>query len=289
MLQAVGLAATARKCFLASRPDLARDRVKIALSLGSFGSAVQPAQEFDGYYPPPYGPQAFIPEGPNRNSYSNTEKYLGDEENSIRHLAIFHLERLRVFAFNHQAWNELDAVAFETVPLTREIIAIRRAVGELIKESQAIDPHFHMKAWWVSTVYPAGALPERTHPDESRVSIPSVVAVSLQHQQDQPVPTALAVNCTRLETLGDIVESMEKSLKPCDVSAPGLVLYPNGGAIYDPIHQAWSEEIAGSWSQDLVRLTQSINARGVWKALLVGGCCKTGPEDIRALARALTE
>lgn len=33
--------------------------VEIALSLGLYGATLSPAQEFDGLYPPPFGPRGF--------------------------------------------------------------------------------------------------------------------------------------------------------------------------------------------------------------------------------------
>ena len=60
MRKAVRLAQAAKARFLLEHPFVQGDEIKIALSLGPFGST-RSTHEFDGIYPPPYGPAASEP------------------------------------------------------------------------------------------------------------------------------------------------------------------------------------------------------------------------------------
>ncbi|KAJ7762510.1 Homocysteine S-methyltransferase [Mycena metata] len=135
MSKCVQLAAEARSRFnderanssVPDQPDgeLDEHAIKIALSLGPFGAGLSPAQEFDGYYPPPFGPRGYTHGGDNRNAFSKDDQGRKGEEEATAALAQFHLERLRVFADDKAAWDALDFIAFETVPVVREIRAAR--------------------------------------------------------------------------------------------------------------------------------------------------------------------
>ncbi|KAJ3523055.1 hypothetical protein NM688_g8788 [Phlebia brevispora] len=132
MHKAVRLAQAAKSRYLIEHPFVQGENIKIALSLGPFGGTIS-THEFDGIYPPPYGPAAYDP-----SSHSNTNHFESeeDEERATEALKKFHLERLRVFASDRETWDDIDWIAFETVPLRREIRAIRRAMDELRSEGK---------------------------------------------------------------------------------------------------------------------------------------------------------
>jgi homocysteine S-methyltransferase len=62
-------------------------------------------------------------------------------------------------------------------------------------------------------------------------------------------------------------------------SGKPVLVYPNSGEAYDAASKTWSGGVTtggyGSWA----RLWQQAGAR------LIGGCCRTTPEDIRMVAR----
>jgi homocysteine S-methyltransferase len=62
-------------------------------------------------------------------------------------------------------------------------------------------------------------------------------------------------------------------------SAKPLVAYPNSGERYDPLDKRWKDPAA---AQPLWALSRSWFESG---ARLIGGCCRTTPADISALAR----
>ncbi|KAJ7162253.1 Homocysteine S-methyltransferase [Mycena filopes] len=268
-------------------------KLKIALSLGPFGAGLTPAQEFDGYYPPPFGPRGYTHGGDNRNAFDPTEER-EEEEDATRALARFHLERLRIFAEDQAAWAALDFLAFETVPLLREIRAVRMAIAALESEG------FEGKPWWISFVFPDGRFPETTAKGNAHVDVRSVVAAALQNPtpgsaaEFLPIPSALGINCTDADVISPILVDMESALEelwdPQNSFRPWLVLYPNGGDTYDTLAQAWVvRESGGIWAEkvaDIVAGTKSrMQHRDIWAGVVAGGCCRTGPEDIRLLSQ----
>ena len=67
------------------------------------------------------------------------------------------------------------------------------------------------------------------------------------------------------------------------VSVSGLaVVYPNNGDIYDSKTKTWSPNPTGSEPAFAHLVPQWIDAG----ARLIGGCCRTTPDDIRTIAQA---
>jgi homocysteine S-methyltransferase len=94
----------------------------LALSLGALGAVLIPSQEFTGAYPAQY------------------DHWKG--------LYNFHLERIHVFSSDKPTWEQIDIVAFETLPVVREVRAVREVMGELDREG------IGMKKFWISCVFP---------------------------------------------------------------------------------------------------------------------------------------
>ncbi|KAJ7019217.1 Homocysteine S-methyltransferase [Mycena alexandri] len=236
------------------QPELDDNAIKIALSLGPFGAGLSPAQEFDGYYPPPFGPRGYTHGGDNRNAFFKDDKGQKEEEEATVALAQFHLERLRIFANDKAVWSALDFIAFETVPL------LLRAKG------------IESKPWWISFVFPGGKFPETSGEGDNRVDVRSVVAAALQNpvhipgSEHLPIPSALGVIST---ILADMERAVEELSDPQN-SRPWLVIYPNAGDTYDPLFADMGHP-----------------EYCIWSGVVAGGCCRTGPEDIRLLNRRL--
>jgi homocysteine S-methyltransferase len=224
-------------------------------------------------------------------------------ENSVEALTQFHLKRLLVFASDPRSWKSIDCVAFETIPLTREIRGIRRAMGFL--QTQLDEPmESRGKPWWISSVFVNGQYPEMDHSGSLRLNVRQVVAAVLEEEQDSgaitgrnfaSVPNGLGLNCTGVEYLVDLITEMELALEKVldkGSSKPWLVLYPNGGGVYNPILQTWhtTNEVIGenAWAHRLGQIVQAKREDAMWGGIMVGGCCKTGPDEIRALSRTLS-
>ncbi|MGW1837446.1 homocysteine S-methyltransferase [Streptomyces sp. NPDC002067] len=143
-----------------------------------------------------------------------------------------------------------DVLALETVPDADEARALVRAVRGL-----------DTPAWLSYSV--AGAATRAGQPLEEAFA---VVA-------EAPEIVAVGVNCC---APGDVDRAVEVAAR---VTGKPVVVYPNSGESWDAGARAWSgtpEFGAGSvagWA-----------AAG---ARLIGGCCRVGPEQIRALAAQL--
>jgi len=94
---------------------------------------------------------------------------------------------------------------------------------------------------------------------------------------------AVGINCTAPEHIETLLQRM------ASVTAKPLVAYPNSGEGWDAEHRVWvaRDDPAGKngglgdvWGE---RVTAWYRAG----ARLVGGCCRTTPSDIQAIARSL--
>ncbi|ELU42685.1 40S ribosomal protein S0 [Rhizoctonia solani AG-1 IA] len=296
--KAIALAVRAREIYMnITSPDTLKPQV--ALSLGPFGATLSPAAEFSGIYPPPYGP-------PQPVTFFTGEQALEDEQKAENALLKFHLERISMLASTKETWDAIDIIAFETVPLLREARAIRRAMTAFA----SANPSLRIPPWWISFNFPDGVLPEQTSQGKNYTAGDAVSACFAQHQADSTaIPDAFGINCTQVRYLHECVslasdalqtvkqnpysKSRPSVLDPRNLpskSGPTLVVYPNGGRIYDPNTMTWlpaaseSSETKGlsesdAWAIGLVDVLQgAVPEDSGWSGLLIGGCCKTEPE-----------
>ena len=317
MRSSVALAAEARTRF-AAESHVPIYNIKIALSLGAYGASLSLPHEFDGFYPPPYGPQAYVHDStdgptvlPNRNAFRTDER--AQEAQSEAALATFHLERLRIYAADAATWRSIDALAFETIPLAREVRAIRRAVAALEDDSLAPEDR---KPWWVCTVYPGGEFPEQQLGDDGvasggQLNVQDVLAAyfgdidvrvapgSGEGGRRYAVPDAFGINCTAVAHVARTIAAMTVDLGETGASyhvggrMPWLVLKPNVGHTYDMNTRKWGwhgGELSSQgeeWARQLGDIVRTEADKGVWGGILVGGCCKAGDVELRALAKVL--
>jgi homocysteine S-methyltransferase len=84
---------------------------------------------------------------------------------------------------------------------------------------------------------------------------------------------AIGVNCC---DPGDVLPAVQLAVRTTDRPA---VAYPNGGEAWDADKRRWSGQ--AHFDPDLARAWVDAGAR------YVGGCCRVGPDDIAALAKAV--
>ncbi len=185
--------------------------------------------------------------GPYGAMRADGSEYRGDYGLSDRQLAEFHRPRLEVLA-----QSGADVIAFETLPCVQEALVLARLLEE----------HPGMTAWLCFSCR-----------DGSHNSEGEDIGRCAEALRDCSQITAVGVNCTAPEHLPELLARMREH------TAQPLVAYPNSGQRYDAETKRWlgqtphvSTVQAGQWI-----------AAG---ARLVGGCCRTTPEDIRALSRA---
>ncbi|CAE6483689.1 unnamed protein product [Rhizoctonia solani] len=242
--KAIALAVRAREEYTKTAPSSATIP-RIALSLGPFGATLSPAAEFSGIYPSPYGP-------PQPVTFFTGEHASENELKAEDALFDFHLQRISMLASSKETWDAIDIIAFETVPLVREAKAIRRAMSTLA----SANPSMQIPLWWISFNFPDGVLPEQT---SQGIHYTAGDAVKACFEGHETVPDAFGINCTQVkhlerclslasETLQDLghkphpkdrrVSILDPQRVPSN-SGPALVLYPNGGRVYDPTTMTW--------------------------------------------------
>ena len=298
MRKAVRLAAQAKGQF--SKED---GPISIALSLGPFGATLSPPQEYGGFYPPPYGPRAYSDDGENANDFADMDAGRA----SILTLAEFHYERLKVFADDGEdgVWSLIDLIAFETVPMPREVHAIRIAMHRL--DSDLRSKGLASKSWWISTVWPMDVRPGSASRGSGTVAHHHVAhALLFDHGPIQykgevikmAVPSGIGINCAHVADLEVVLHEMRDSVVQMGLEGMLLLaIYPNGGNTYDFKTRTWIPEeklrrmklTPEMWARLVSAIATSERDSGVWRQVMVGGCCKTTPQYIELLASRLQE
>ncbi|MGW1540768.1 homocysteine S-methyltransferase [Streptomyces sp. NPDC002309] len=143
-----------------------------------------------------------------------------------------------------------DVLALETVPDSDEATALLRAVRGL-----------GVPAWLSYTV--AGG--------RTRAGQPLEDAFALAAEVDEVI--AVGVNCCAPRDADAAVALAAR------VTGRPVVAYPNSGETWDAGARAWSG--GSTFTPERVEGWRASGAR------LIGGCCRVGPETIRAVARTL--
>ncbi|MDN0082841.1 homocysteine S-methyltransferase [Crenobacter sp. SG2305] len=145
-----------------------------------------------------------------------------------------------------------DLLACETLPCPSEARALARLLTEEFPDVRA----------WLSF----------SCCDEHHVSEGQPLADCLAELDDCTQLIAVGVNCTAPRHIPPLLQDARQATrKP-------LLVYPNSGEDYDTVHKCWHGTHDATAFAD--------NARG-WAAAgarLIGGCCRTGPTDIHAIA-----
>lgn len=155
----------------------------------------------------------------------------------------FHKKYLAIYAKA-----EPDLFAFETIPCLMEAKAIREAL----------------------TGYPDGcAMVAFSCRDGLHTCSGDRISDCAAVLDEAPQIAAIGVNCTAPKYVESLIYEIQKATdKP-------IVVYPNSGEIYDTEARCWrgTQDAYG----DYVKIWYDAGAR------LIGGCCRTTPDDIRAV------
>lgn len=173
---------------------------------------------------------------------------------SLETLKGFHRRRVQVLAEAGA-----DLIAFETVPNKLEA----QAYAEILEEEDIKIPA------WFSFNSKDGV---------NVVSGDSLLECASVAESCKKV-VAVGINCTPPRFIHGLILSIKKATtKP-------IVIYPNSGECYDPDKKAWVQN-TGVSDEDFV---SHVNKWCEVGASLVGGCCRTTPNTIRAIRRTLVE
>ncbi|KAF4960876.1 hypothetical protein FSARC_10341 [Fusarium sarcochroum] len=239
------------------------DNGNVALSIGPYGACMIPGQEYSGKY--------------------------DAEHNSQADLESWHRERLGVFAEVSEIQKRVSYVALETIPRVDEIIAMRKAL--------AATPALSHLPYWTACLSPEKDL---RLPDGS--TIEAAVEAMLDPKVSANVPWGIGINCTKVEKLDQLLQIFERTVADMVQQGrisewPALVLYPDGtnGEVYNTTTQKWEmpdgveAQKRSSWEEQLEAIVSDTETRGKWPAILVGGCCRAGSEDIKKLRDRLVK
>ncbi|XP_055811909.1 homocysteine S-methyltransferase 2-like [Solanum dulcamara] len=172
---------------------------------------------------------------------------------TVKTLKDFHRRRVQVLA-NSGA----DLIAFETTPNKIEA----QAYAELLEEEAVNIPA------WFSFSSKDGA---------NVVSGDSIVeCASIADSCKQVV--GIGINCTPPRYIQGLIQLIRK------VTSKPILVYPNSGETYDGQKKEW-EASRGVAADDFVPYVDKWCEAG---ASLVGGCCRTTPNTIRAISKVLS-
>jgi homocysteine S-methyltransferase len=183
--------------------------------------------------------------GPFGAMLADGSEYRGGYAISDAGLADFHYPRLAVLA--HAG---ADLIGCETLPCLREALVLARLLAQ-----------FPAIAGWISFSCRDG-----TRNSEGEDVLECAAALDAF-----PQVAALGINCTKPQHVEQLLRRMRgRTTKP-------LIAYPNSGQNYDAATKRWSGVALDVASLRSARAWHDAGAR------IIGGCCRTGPEDIRAL------
>jgi homocysteine S-methyltransferase len=188
--------------------------------------------------------------GPYGAFLANGSEYRGNYGISLDELRNFHAGRLDAIC---QA--QPDLLACETIPCAKEAEVLR----DLLVEST------DTMAWVSFSCVDGEHICDGT-------SVQECAALFENCQQ----VFAIGLNCTPPQYARSLIEKIR-------VAAPTkrVVVYPNSGQVYNVHGRTWTGRSSAPEFGELAK--QWLDAG----ATLIGGCCQTGPEHIRAIREAL--
>jgi homocysteine S-methyltransferase len=184
--------------------------------------------------------------GPYGAALHNGAEFHGCYDAGFEELVAFHAERLAVIAETG-----VDLVALETVPSLEEGQAIAAALAEF--------PHLRA---WVSF----------TCKDSAHVAHGELLADCAGLLEETASVVAVGINCTAPHLMESLIaEAKTGTAKP-------IFVYPNSGELWDAANRRWYGRSSVAEFAEMARNWYAVGAHAV------GGCCRTTPAHIRAVA-----
>jgi homocysteine S-methyltransferase len=184
--------------------------------------------------------------GPYGAMLHNGAEYHGNYNCSFEELVRFHSRRIAVLA-----QTDADLLAFESIPSLEEARAILTALRS----------HPDLP------VYLSFTCRDGTH-----VSHGETLRTCAELLDEQPQVVGIGINCTAPELIASLVGELAQ------VTTKPIIVYPNSGEQWDAVHHCWHGD---GQIQQFAELAQRWKSAG---AQWIGGCCRTGPEHVRAVA-----
>ncbi|HBZ15748.1 homocysteine S-methyltransferase [Pantoea sp. NPDC088449] len=184
--------------------------------------------------------------GPYGAFLANGAEYRGDYALPEEEMKAFHRPRVKALL---EAG--VDLLACETLPSFAEAQALISLLAEFPDSC----------AWFSFTLR-----------DAEHISDGTPLSQVAELVNGAPQVLAIGINCVALESVTPALRNLQaQSDKP-------LLVYPNSGEQYDASSKTWHSAPSGCTLHDKFHEWQQAGAR------LIGGCCRTTPQDIAAIA-----
>jgi homocysteine S-methyltransferase len=189
--------------------------------------------------------------GPYGAIFHDGAEYHGKYDCSFSELVAFHRSRLKVLATTN-----VDLLACETIPSLEEAKALVEALRE-----------FPQLKGWISF----------TCKDGFHTGHGERVSFCAEVLDREPQVVAIGINCTPPHHVSSLIGEVRRA-----TSKP-VVVYPNSGKQWNAEERKW---IGDSDHHDFGLLAKDWHGEG---ASWIGGCCGTGPSDIRRIREAFVD
>ncbi|MDN4081516.1 homocysteine S-methyltransferase [Paenibacillus polymyxa] len=183
--------------------------------------------------------------GPYGAFLADGSEYRGDYKLSEEQLMEFHRPRMKALIEAGA-----DILACETIPCMVEA----RAIARLLKE-------FPGTYAWISF----------SAKDEQHISNGESIAACAKWLNEHEQVAAVGINCTLPKFIPSLIHEIHSHTdKP-------VVVYPNLGEEYEPVTKTWQGHTCTETFGQSARQWYEAGAR------MIGGCCRTQPQDIREI------
>jgi homocysteine S-methyltransferase len=189
--------------------------------------------------------------GPYGAALHNGAEYDGNYDISFDQLVNFHARRLAVLAQTNA-----DLIAFETVPSREEARAI----------VAALEQHPEISAWVSFTCS-----------DPTHTAHGEAISDCGGFLDSVPQVLAVGINCTAPAFVTPLIRALKATTtKP-------IVVYPNSGEGWDADTRSWKGKA------DPASFAESARGWRLAGVQIIGGCCRTGPDHVRAVRKMMME
>lgn len=233
----------------------------------------------------PYG--AYLGDG---GEYTGQYGLPDDLQKSASILRAFHKERLKILVNTNP-----DILAIETIPNELELKILRSL---LVEESQAWNQTHDTpfpKVWMSLSVNTKTCDSLADGTAFSKVIETLFPSSEFKSSTADAVKTsaifdAIGVNCLPPNQVSRVLKNLRRSLSPYSdpVKYIKFIVYPNSGELYDAVNKVWVSD------QNVSSNDSHADGKGKcfevflqdWYNLgarIIGGCCRTGPKDIKEL------
>ncbi|HET9907210.1 MAG TPA: homocysteine S-methyltransferase [Anaerolineales bacterium] len=184
--------------------------------------------------------------GPYGAFLADGSEYRGNYGLTERELMDFHRPRMKALIAAGA-----DMLACETIPSLIEA----QALAKLLKE-------FPNRTAWFSF----------SARDETHISEGAPFEDCVRELEGNAQVAAIGINCTSPKYIPSLIQEGKKS------TAKPILVYPNSGESYNAVNQDWNGDPPHESFGEEAREWYEAGAR------LIGGCCRTTPEDIQVIA-----